>query len=66
MLPMNHWSEVVYLQKQGHYAMLLSRPEAEVLGTRVFTYMFEVLVLMEIMGHVFILMLNVLRFYKHI
>ena len=42
--------------------MVYVRPGADVFGTRVLEYIFEVLVLMEIMDHVLvlILMLNVL------
>ena len=44
------------------------RPGADVLGTHVNKYIFEVLIFMEIMGHVLVLvfMLNVFRFYEYI
>ena len=42
------------------------RPGAEVLGMSVLEYIFEELVLLQLMGHVLVLILNVLIFYKYI
>ena len=43
-----------------------SRPGAEVLGMSVLEYIFEVPVLIQLMGHVLVLILNVLIFYEYI
>ena len=49
-----------------------TRPGADVLCTRVLEYIFQVLVLLvavvllEIMGHVLVLVLNVLKYYEYI
>ena len=48
------------------FSTVPSRHRTNALGTRVLEYIFEVFILMEIMGHVHVLMLNVLIFYKYI
>ena len=52
----------------SHWSMdaVQTRSGADELGTHVLEYIFEVFVLMEIMGHVLVLKLNVFRFYENI
>ena len=61
------WTSVLFLSAVCSSVILLSaRSGVDVLGTHVLEYIFKVLLLMEIMGHVLVLILSVLRFYDYI